>query len=223
LACVKGLVPYNIDALDNGSPRAICASSLTGISLTTIYPGLMAFDTASHREKWGIIEFDVAQLHPEVFLPHEGFLVEKAKSKLTEEDRLKKLSQLRVSLNSHRRKWRDSIEEYGICVYEAAIPALAINRVTIYDPSSNAAMTKVIVNTMLGTRIHRSNMHRNKMVSRWLMGDHITTEEWVGSAVYSRMTHSDKDKIAQVLQNKHGLDIFCNNPMNGKKLTSSWW
>jgi hypothetical protein len=218
LSCVKGLTPYDIDVCENGFPRSVCASTANGISLTSTYPGLMAFDTAAYREKWGIIEVDVSQLHSEIFLPYEGFLLEKAKTKVTsEEDRLKKLLQFRSHLSSHRRKWRDSLDEYGFCVYEAAIPVQAISRVMIYDPASNWSMTKAIVNTMLGIKMHASNLHHQQMITRWLMGDNVTAQEWIGSAVYSKMTHAQKDKLSQMLQNKNGLDIFYAGPTNGKK------
>ncbi len=223
MACIKGLAPYEVNITDNGIPRRICASTAGGICLTSSYPGLMAFETASNREKWGIIEFDVSHLHPESLMPCEGFLAEKVKTKLSnEEDLFKKMTQLRQGLSNNRRKWRESLDSFGMCVHEGEIPLDAISRVVTYDPFSNPVMTKaMIASVILGSRFHKSNLRRQMMITRWLMGENILPEEWLGSAVYCKMTHSEKNQMAQVLQNKNGLDIFYSGTPNGKKVT--WW
>jgi hypothetical protein len=219
-ACVKGLQPYEIDALDSGFPRSMSVSSLSGVCVTTTYPGLMAFNATLHKERWGIIEIDATQLEQEALLPYEGFLLEKTKGKLTSEDeRLKKLSHFRHGLSSHRKKWRESLEDFGFCVYEKLIPLQAIVRVTIYDPLSNWTMTKSMLNVNVGSKFHQSNLHRQEMTSRWINGDYVATEDWIGNT-YAGLSHSQKDKVTQILQNKHGLDIFYSG--NVKKIPS-WW
>jgi hypothetical protein len=221
-ACVKGLAPYDINAIDNGCPRNIRASTDSGICLTSVYPGLMAFETATYKDKWGIIEIDITHLCPDLFLPYEGFLLEKIKGKITgEEDKLKRLSQIRQGLASNRRKWRESIDGFGMCVYEGEIPLSAISKVFIYNPQSNPIMTKFIIGSVLGSKVHQANLHRHHMLTRWLMGDNVLPEEWLGSSVFAKMPHSEKDKMSQILQNKHGLDIFHSSSVNSKKIT--WW
>lgn len=222
-ACIKGLLPYEVDATDNGVPRRILASTAGGICLTSSYPGLMAFETADHKERWGIIEVDASHLSPESLLPYEGFLVEKTKAKITnEEDRLKKLAQIRQSLSTHHRKWRESLNNFGMCIYAAEIPFHAISKVTIYNPQSNPVMTKAILGSVvLGSKFHPSNMNRQHMISRWLIGDNVTPEEWLGPTVYAKMEHAERERVSQVLRNKNGLDIFYSGTPNGKKVT--WW
>lgn len=223
-ACVNGLFPYEVKDVDYyGIPRRIHASSPDGISLTSSYPGLMAFETSSHKEKWGIIEIDVSHLSPEVLVPYEGFLLEKMKTKISnEEDRFKKLTQIRQNLPSNHRKWRESLDDFGMCVYEGFVPLAAISRVVIYDPQSNPVMTKAIIGSaLIGTKFHQSGFQRQQMLTRWLLGENITPEEWMGSSVYSKMEHLERDQIGQVLRNKHGLDIYYSGVPNGKKI--SWW
>ncbi len=221
-ACSKGLTPYEVDAFDLGNPRNLRASTTRGICLTATYPGLMAFDTASNREKWGIMEIDVAYLYPDFLMPHEVFLAEKVKTKIaTEGDRLKKLDQIRQNLSNHHKKWRESLDNYGVCVYEQEIPVTAITKVAIYDPYSNPSMTKAMLSGFLGTKFHKSNLDRQGMIIRWLLGENITPEEWLGNETYSKLPHFERDRVGQVLRNKHGLDIFYSGGANGKKAT--WW
>lgn len=205
-ACVKGLSPYDLKIL-NGVPNNIFNPNSAGISLTSLYPGLMSFDVCNDREKWGIMEIDMQNLLPECFLPHESFLLEKTKV-TSEDDKNKKLDQLRLSLSGNRRRWKESLDDFGVCLYEKDIPLSAITKVAIYDPFSNPTMTKAMINISVNSKINKANVHRQEMVIRWLMGENITPEKWLGSDVFAKMAFPDKDKVGQVLRNKSGLDIF---------------
>jgi len=220
-APVKGLQLYEVPPFDNGAPRSVCASSADGICLTSVYPGFLAFDTASHRERWGLIEIDVASLSQDLFMPYEGFLIERSKAQInTESERINRLIQLRSNLSQHKRKWKESLEGYGICVYAAPIPANAITKVTIYDPQSNWMITKAILNTNLGGKLRKSCSERNKMLTRWLLGENIPGAEWM--AGFEKLSAAERDRITEGLQNKNGLDIFHQGVPNGKHKTS-WW
>lgn len=206
-ACVKGLMPYEIPAYDSGLPRNFSAFS-GATALTNSYPGLMALNYAGAKEKWGFIEIDVSQLHHEAFLPHENYLIEINKNKvISEEDRLQKLDEIRKNLQSFRRKWRDSLDRYGFCQYEAVIPISAIKKVVVYDPHSNWLMTKALLAMHPGSKLSNSCMERNRLVIRWLFGANITAEEWIGP-VFNQLKHSERNPIVQMLQNKNGLDVF---------------
>lgn len=222
-ACSVGLVPYELKDFDAyGVPRNLYASSREGITLTSSYPGLLSYETSSHKEKWGIMEIDVSHLSPEGFAPYEGFLLEKMKVKIVDEDdRYKKLSQIRQSISSHCRQWRESLEEFGFCAYKELIRPEAISKVTIYDPQSNPIITRAIVSCIIGSKLHRSNLNRQRMLTRWLIGENVTAEEWLGTSVYSKMSHTEKDQVSQVLHNKNGLDIYHYDVSGGKKV--SWW
>lgn len=219
---MKGFSPYDSGFNSSGIPKTIYASSGNAICLTDTYAGLMSFDTSNPRDRWGIIEIDVAYLSQYAISPHEIFLMEKGKTKLTsEDDRLKKTIQLRSSLLGNRKLWRESLESCGFCVYDEHIPLEGITKVSIYDPASNPIMTKAMTSVLGGGKFHKSNQHRHKMLTRWLMGENITPEDWVGTEELETMKFADKDRIAQFLRNKHGLDIFYTGGANGKK--ASWW
>lgn len=213
-ACVNGLDVYESEDFDHGMPRTLKASSDDGICLTTSYPGVMALNAASGKERWGIIEVDYSQLVPEALMPHEGFLLEKVKF-TNEDDRLNKAGEQRKDATSHKKKWKESLNSYGMCLYAAKIPLQAILRVVIYDPVVNWAMTKHLINVNIGTRFHKSNLVRQDMTSRWLIGDLVTPEEWVGRS-YGKMNRFQRDTITKILQNKFGLDIYYTSPPKKK-------
>jgi hypothetical protein len=50
----------------------------------------------------------------------------------------------------------------------------------------------------------------------------VTPEEWLGTPVFSKMTHAEKDRVWTILRNKNGLDIFYSGSSNGSKKVS-WW
>lgn len=215
LSCVKGISPYNEDKSDFNSKNYF---SSTYSCLTEVYPSLLSYDIVD-KEKWGIVEIDVSHLVQEGFFPHEGYLLEKTKDKFTsEEDYIKKISSLNV-LNS-RKKWKESLDEFGMCFYEFLIPATAVSKVVIYNPMSNPTMTRAMLGVSIGSKFHKSNFKRQFMIKRWLMGENVTVEEWVGPN-FSKLEHSQKEKIAQVLRNKSGLDIYYIGLPNYKKIT--WW
>lgn len=209
MACVKGLSLYDISPYDSyGLPRTIRASTPDGFCLTTTYPGVMAFDTSLPRERWGVLEIDPTQLEPDAFQPHEWFLVENAtKPKMSDEgERFKQLEQFRRD-TKQKKRWKESLDELGFCVYAKTIPLAAITKVIVYDPVSNPYITKALTNVNLGSKYHKSNIHRQSMLVRWLMCEHIVGSEWYGSE-FSKLPHAEQSKITSVLQNKNGLDIF---------------
>lgn len=190
LACVKGLHSCEKSGVWSVDP---------GICLTTAYPGLMAFNCSFYKEKWGLIEIDHSTLHSSCFSPHDVFLLEKSRKGMNDE-------KLSVTKMKNQKKWKESLEKTGLCIYNESIPLSSITRVSIYDPQSNLPMTKIALNVILGGgRFHERNIDRHQMLVRWMMGENVTFEEWVGK---SKVPHSEKDRISQMLHNKYGLDIF---------------
>lgn len=215
-ACVKGLLPYDVPLYENGTPRNVVASSVESISLTSVYPAVLAFDLVGFKERWGIIEIDISLLEENMFAPHELFLQENVKF-TSEEDQVNNSSRLRQEASKKRKKWKNSLESCGFCLYTKEIPLKAITKVSIYDPCSNWVMTKAMLNFNIAN--HESNFNRHQMASKWLLGSHLVGSQWVGST-FSRMPYSEQSKITSVLQNKNGLDIYYFGSTNSKSKSS---
>lgn len=224
MACVKGLSLYDVSLFDPyGFPRSIHAASKDAFCLTTVYPGLLAFDTSAPKERWGVLEIDPNYLEADSLLPHEWFLVENAKSKmLTEDDRVKQLAQLRADASKQKKKWKESLDELGVCLYAKDIPLQAITKVIVYDPASNPTITKALTNVSPAFKAHKSNVHRHSMLTRWLMCEHITGSDWLGAVTFGKLPHAEQSKITSILQNKNGLDIYYSGVTNGKPKTAIW-
>jgi hypothetical protein len=219
-ACVKGLFPYEVPVYENGAPHTYRVSSSESICLTSVYPGLLAFDAVNLKEKWGVVEIDPYYLEQNMLAPHERFLLEKAKVKQgSEEDYFADLVKLRTEATKKRKQWRNSIENLGLCLYTKQIPLQAITKVTVYDPASNWFMTKAMINCNLSD--HKFNFKRHQMLTRWLIGEHITGSQWMGPA-FDKMPFSEQSKITSILQNKNGLDIYYFGNGNNKN-KASWW
>jgi hypothetical protein len=207
-ACRTGLSLYDLSPFDEFSfPRTIRSSTKEAACLTTVYPGLLAANATEPRERWGIIEVDPSRLEDGNFAPHEWFLLENSKVKIsTEEERIKQFSHFRQDSKSGK-KWKESLDECGFCLYKDKIPLHAITKVVIYDPNSNLHVTKAISIVNPGFRTHKSNLQRHSMLTRWLMCEHIAGPEWAGE-IFSKIQFAEQSRITTVLQNKSGLDIY---------------
>jgi hypothetical protein len=214
-APVKGLVPYEVSLLDNGKLRAIGASTPTGVSLTDSYVGMMAFDTCTARDRWGLIEIDLDELDEKLFMPHELFLLEKSKKKIeTLTDQQKAVVDYRGKLVANHKAWKESLSSLGLCVYQGTIPVSAITKITIYDWRTNWFVTREVFNINISSKQHKMQMERHKLVTRWLMCEAIDPSEWVHD--YKNLKASERDPISAGIINKSGLDFYYQKPTNGR-------
>jgi hypothetical protein len=214
-APVKGLLPYEVSPLDNGKPRAICASAITGLSLTDAYAGVMAFDTCTTRDRWGLIEIDPDELDEKLFVPHELFLLEKSKKKIdTANDHQKAITDYRNKLTANHKAWKESLASLGLCVYQGTIPVSAITKITIYDWRTNWFVTREVFNINIASKYHKMQVDRHKLMTRWLMCEAIQPEEWVPD--YKSLKPADREPISAGVINKSGLDFYYQKPANGR-------
>jgi hypothetical protein len=179
------------------------------VYLTDVYPGLLAFyASTSDQERFGILEIDLTHLDPANFLPCEWYLdaTAREKAKSTREHN-RRLESFRKNLDKYQSKWKDSLQKLGICVFAGFIPKKAIRRITIYDPASNPLVTEAIVSSTLSPSAYKKGYERFHAITRWLVGESVTIEEWLGDEIVQK-TKDEKEALTESLQNKLGLDIF---------------
>lgn len=214
-APVKGLKPYEVSSLDNGKMRAIGASTLSGVSLTDAYAGFMAFDTCTSRERWGLVEINPDELDESLFVPHELFLLEKSKKKIDSvQDHLKLVTDYRAKLTANHKSWKESLSSMGLCVYQGDIPVKAITKITIYDWKTNWFVTREVFNVNMASKHHKMQVDRHKLMTRWLMCEAIEPSEWVSD--YAKLKSVEREPISASIINKSGLDIYYQQPTNGR-------
>jgi hypothetical protein len=179
------------------------------VYLSDVYPGLLAFYASTNdQDRFGIVEVDLTHLDPANFLPCEWYLDATARQKAkSSREHHRRLESFRKNLDKYQSKWKDSLQKIGICVFDGFIPKKAIRRITIYDPASNATITDAIVNSTLGLAAYRNGYNRYLAITRWLVGESVTVEDWLGEEIL-KTPKDEKEALAESLQNKLGLDIF---------------
>jgi hypothetical protein len=187
--------------------------SVGRIYISEVYPGILAFyGSTDSRDRFGIVELDANYLDAANFLPSEWYLEQTAPKKArSEKEQAKRLEQFRKTLDKHAGKGKKSLQDIGVCVYDAPIPRKAISRITIYDPSSNPVITEALLSQQISLTEHKKALPRNRALTRWLAGDEVTAEEWLGKEM-DNLTKDERQKVAEWLQNKSGLDIFFYEP-----------
>jgi hypothetical protein len=183
------------------------------VYLTNVYPGLFAFfATTNDHERFGILEIDTSQLEAANFLPCEWFLEQTSRQKArTGREQHRRLESYRKTLDRHKAKWRDSLQRVGVCLYDGFVSKKSIRRITVYDPSSNPTITDAIVNAQVSLSDYKRHFRRNRSVTRWLAGESVTVEDWLGDDLLET-SKEEREQLAERLQNKFGLDIFYYEP-----------
>jgi hypothetical protein len=161
----------------------------TGISsekivLTNLYGAYQAFcdSDAQKDERWAIVEISVPLL---------------INSKLSYYKRrgCKKVS------------WDQSIENTGLCVYNAKISPKSISKIWIYNPLSNWLITRSVLHNKIDPHMHSSRVNQLLLVNRWLTGEFMMSDIWIKEQKIP-LTKEQKDSINFIWHERHGLDLF---------------
>jgi hypothetical protein len=145
----------------------------------------MAYCSSAVNERWGIIEIDSSKL-VQSRLFADNSLLNNGKKKCT-------------------KTWGKSLTELGFCLHSGTIPLNAIRRISIYNPFSNWLITKEILYTNLGKEFHETNLNKNRIITKWFMGEFVSLEEWIGERVVAKQ---EREEIQIALDERSGLDIF---------------
>lgn len=178
------------------------------VYLSSVYAGYFALDAAGRDRRWGVVEVDLNKLCQNGFLPYEGYLADRSRKKISDDDARKKLmAGYRKDMGSKKEKWKDSLDECGVVLYAAKIPADAVNKVAIYDPRSNKYITDEIAKAVLHTSAYKDTFARNQLLTKWLMAELVELEDWLHKSA-TVANNDDRTRISLALMNKYGLDIF---------------
>lgn len=183
---INGLAPHPT----NPEEKAFSDTRLNINYLSDVYGGYMAHCSSDVDERWGIIELNA-----------EAFKDKLVADSLLNEKRTKR----QVSSNKN---WEQSLSEVGLCIYMGTIPSDAVRRISIYNPLSNWFITREVLYTTFGKEPHAINQHKYKMLTKWLMGEFLTLEDWLGDTPTSAHTEKERHEIQSALYDRSGLDIF---------------
>ena len=183
------------------------------VYLSDVFPGLLAFFASTKgNDRFGIIEVETSFLDATNFLPCEWYLDQISRQKVkTTREHTRRLESFRKNLHKYRSKWRDSLQKTGVLVYDGFVPKKAIRRISIYDPSLNSLITGAIVNSRISPADYKRQATLYHTLTRWLMGDTVTVEDWLGEN-WMEVPKEEREQLSEQLQNKAGLDIFYHEP-----------
>ena len=195
------------------APRTGLNPNNKPVYLTDVYPGVFAFYASTNdNDRFGVLEIDLSILDPTNFLPCEWYLEQASRQKAKNaKEQHKRLEAYRKTLERHKAKWKDSLQRIGVITYDGFVSKKAIRRITIYDPASNPTITEAIVSSHVSLTDYKKFANRNRAVTRWLVGETVTVEEWLGDD-FLDTPKEERELLAERLQNKLGLDIFYHEP-----------
>jgi hypothetical protein len=163
--------------------------------LTTVYGAYFAVCNTTPPERWGLIEIDLAALDRTALSP--------------DDDYLRQIHRARSGSflgNGNQARWQDSLLDLGICIYKAAIQPASIVRVAIFDPPSNPFISHEVCQAVPTIAGHRRDGKRYQTLTRWLMGENITWQDWVAESLPE--DSEEGNRLGAGLQERSGLDIF---------------
>lgn len=187
------------------------------VILTDVYCGQFAKLESTNR--WGIIKVNIEALFPVGMAPFHYWLERKYKKAGRKDSLEERLQHFIDNIDDYQYLWEKSLDECGVCLYMIDLPIAAIDRISIYDPVvrtknkfiSDSPNVSNPYHIHIGN--HKKNYRVNHCLTRWLMGEAVTGEDWSDNM-------TDSIKISEKLGNRQALDIFYQKP---DKTTVSWW
>ncbi len=166
-------------------------SNPTCVYLTTAYAGYFAH-CAAKTSHLGILEIDTDLLDHSLLMPDEDFLEQGTRGvgpdklspflkKMCREcgdDMKKRTLWFRRNLPAFQDLWEKSLEFLGNCSYMGTIPASAITRAATFNWKKNPRIGLGLLDPSITPINYRVMGEHYRSVTRWLIGDSITPEEY---------------------------------------------
>jgi hypothetical protein len=177
--------------------------------LTNVYAAYFALCNTGPGERWGLVEIDFAALDRTALLPDDDYLRQLHRAGLDADARMDG-----SRFHGSPPRWQDSLAHFGTCVYKGPILPAFITRVAIYDPLSNPFITQEVSQLIPSIAGHHSAADRCRALTRWLMGENITWQDWMAEELPD--DSEERNRISAGLQERSGLDIFYYGPVPKK-------
>ena len=168
------------------------------VYLTETYAGYFAGNAARGNQKWGIIEVDTDKLDLNLMRPDEDCLEQATRQQkdAIPGDMIQRTMAIRDRLDEFAHLWIKTLEMMGNCGYKGTIPVAAIRRIAIYDPKSNPMITLACSDPTITIMNHTFCRNKYLMLTRWLMGEKISVEEWLQSLIlFNPPSKQEKRKL----------------------------
>jgi len=197
----NGIVPrYG----DRPSTWGKIPSAVDRVYLAEGYAPYYAFAAARDGERHALVEVCTAMLDERLLRPDEDFIAQALKQQNPNCRNLSwaELNHLVLTMGNWDDCWRESLQALGTCAYTGAIPAEAINRVSLYTPANNPEMAMAALDPSISVINWRLCAAKYRLLTRWYMGDDVTLNDWLGVdvALRSLMSEEHVSQIAVALK-----------------------
>ena len=217
-ALTEGLKPRSITGASNWKhtveSRADC------VYLTSTYAGYFALCAHNTNVLLGIVEVETDDLLPFNLLPDEDFLAQGAQ--YTNDAGLKSTyaalngdlnllsAYFRDRLHQYNDWWESSVKFLGNCCYKGSVPASAIRRVAIIHSKKAQHLAGAIIDPTITLMNHRLMGDRYKAMTRYIMGETMTAEDFIKPCSASMFPKEQLDSIACELEEHRGISLLNN-------------
>jgi len=170
------------------------------------YAPYFAAAAAEDGERHALVEVGTARLESRLLRPDEDFIAQALKRQNSECRGLSwpELNHLVLTLDRWDDCWRESLQGLGTCAHAGVIPAEAITRVALYDPTDNPQMAIAALDPAISVLNWMVCAEKYRLLTRWYMGDPVTLEEWLGVQGLSPLLGEEQaGQIAAVLQQQN--------------------
>ena len=174
-----GIIPRSISKKSNW--KHTIESNAKLVYLTECYAGYFAICSCKKNEKLLIVEIDISLLDEIKFRPDEDAIAQILVQRSgTKESLISLTKEIRKNYKYYSHFWQESLRVLGNCSYEGIIPVSAITRISKIDLSNNREMFISLSDPTITIMNHRFCSGKYKSMTRWLMGEKITVEEFLG-------------------------------------------
>jgi hypothetical protein len=179
MAPYKGILPY---AHTGACDRPFSDLEAGTLCLTTLHAPLQAFAACGPDERWGIVEIRTDRV----------------------EKKLKPDSHCKVK--GRNKSWKTTADLMGTCTI-GEVHARAVAKVWIFNPRMNWLVTRSVLHIDLSPGYHKQNLKRITQLHRWLTGEFVTLDEWLGEDK-KNFSKEQLDVMKSQLMDRTGLDLF---------------
>ncbi len=163
------------------------------------YAPYYASAAAEDEERHALVEVCTAKLDEHLLRPDEDFIAQALKQQNPECRDLSwaELNHLVLTMGKWDDYWRESLQALGTCAYAGVIPAKAITRIALYQPTDNPQMAMAALDPSISVLNWKLCAGKYRLLTRWYIGDEVTIDDWLGVDVGMRSLLSE-EHISQV-------------------------
>jgi len=219
-----GISPRNKIAARRGNWRNTVPSNPSVVYLTDTYPAYFAWVAAENAKdaRMAIVEVDTDFLGEKRFVPDEDALEQSLRSRDDVPGDLKaRTLHYRKYAFIWQPQWKSSLAALGTVGYRGTVPCAAIRRVCLVDMKQRRDVVMGCADPCITLLNHRICGNKYKNLTRWLFGEEISLEDYIGFGpeIAKTLPPGYQQQAEAVLGNRAGIEIIALSGVNDKPVS----